>query len=269
MKLKEGLNPGISNKFYHGDLDWFSSSSYKMLLTNPAEFHRKHILKQVEPERKESDSLVEGSLSHTLVYESHLIAAEYAVFEGLRKAGAAYEEFVANVGSGKQIVSRAQMERCKAYQRAHNANPVAVSLTKDALHEHTVCVQFHGIPTKVRADAIQVEAGVLSDLKTSAFSVSEVADAKATIKKWDYDISAALYSAVFEQFYGKPFEWFWVLVSKSDLETQVYKMSQDTRDKAMKKVMKAISIYNECMRTGVWPETPPPKPKPTYDVKEI
>jgi hypothetical protein len=267
LKLQMGLNK-CSNIEYHSDKTFLSSSSFKTLLENPAKFHRENILLQ-KSEEKRGDHFAEGSLMHTLILEPHLVAQEYAIFEGLRKAGAAYEEFAASVPLGKQIVSRAQMERGKALQRAFNANPIAVELLKGAEFEYTVCAEYMGIPVKVRADAVQLEKRTLSDCKSTAFGADE-AGAKQAVQKWNYGLSAALYAEVFALHYpGDPFSFFWQFISKSELECQVYRMSEQTREKGLRQLAKAAEIYHTCVRTGVWPETPPPKPKPTYDVKEI
>lgn len=269
FKLQMGLNK-CTNEMYHSDKSFLSSSSFKLLLESPAQFNREHNLGE-KREEKRRDHFVEGSLMHTLILEPHMVAKEFVVFEGLRKAGAAYEEFCAKVEPSKQIVSRAQMERCKALQRAFNANPVAVELLKGAEFEFTVCAEFMGIPVKVRADAVQLELRVMSDCKSTAFG-SDYDGAKQAVAKWDYGLSAALYTEVFGLHYpgDRPFDFLWQFISKSELECQVYKMSEATRTKGLARLAKAAAIYKECTRTGVWPESASAeKPKPTYDVKEI
>lgn len=267
FKLQMGLNK-CTNTEYHSDKSFLSSSSFKTLLENPAQFYRDNIL-QEKKEEKRGDHFIDGSLMHTLILEEHMVAREYQVFEGLRKQGAAWDEFLANLPPGKTAVSRAQMERAKALKRAFDANPIAKSLLVGAEFEYTVCAEYLGIPVKVRADAAQLQARVLSDCKSTAFGADE-AGAKQALLKWGYGLSAALYTDVFQlHFQGDPFDMYWQFISKSELECQVYKMSESTRQKGQQQLAKAAKIYHDCMASGVWPETPPAKPKPTYDVKEI
>jgi hypothetical protein len=267
FKLEMGLNK-CSNAAYHSDKSFLSSSSFKTLLESPAKFHREHILGEKKEESR-GDHFIEGSLMHTLILEPHLVTKEYAVYEGLRKQGTLWDEFLKNLEPGKAAVSRAQMERAKALQRAYNANPIARQLLEGAEFEYTMCTTYMGIPVKVRADAIQLQARAISDCKSTAFGADE-AGAKQAVSRWNYGLSAAMYADVAQILYpGEPFDFYWSFISKSELECQVYKMSEATREKGRAQLAKAAEVYHTCMATGLWPEGQLQKAKPTYDVKEI
>lgn len=249
QKLVPGVN-SISNRDYHADLAWLSSSSFKKIVEGPAKFYQENILgiKELEAEK---GYLVEGSLTHSLILEPHLVATEYARFDGLRKQGADWEQFKA-ANSGTQIVSKPQWERAQAFHRAYKANKVAVKLIEQGgLSEHTVAHVLDGVQCKVRADRINLKQGFILDVKTSSFSV-DYDGAKQTVLHWSYEMSAAFYCAVFEAYYRRPFDWYWCFISKTDLDCQVYKMSYETRRKGQAMFKAGMDLYKQCKATGIW-----------------
>lgn len=249
-KLVPGVNH-ISNRDYHADLDWLSSSSFKKIVEDPAKFYQENVLGLKEPEEEEKGYLVEGSLTHSLILEPHLVATEYAKFPGMRKAGAEWEQFKA-ANAGTQIVSNPQWQRALAYHRAYKQNKLAVQLIEQGgLSEHTVAHLYKDVKCKVRADRINLEKGFILDIKTSGFSV-DPDGARQTIAHWSYEMSAAFYCAVFEAYYGKPFTWYWCFISKSDLDCQVYRMSYATRRKGQEMYKAGMDLYKQCVATGQW-----------------
>lgn len=247
FKLNLGIND-CTNSQYHQDCEYLSSSDYKLLLKDPSEFYKKKYMATEAQEEK--DFFSEGSYVHSRLLEGHVTDSEFAIFEGLRKQGAVWEAFKAS-NSGKTILSKPQLERCNRMIRGYKARPEAVELLKGTLSEHTVCVDFSGVPTKVRADAINIEAGYIVDVKTTAFE-ADIDNFKTTCQQWDYPLSAALYTTIMEQFYGKPFVFYWLVLSKKDGTCELFKMSQATRDIGDRKIAKAQKIYKQCLSTGIW-----------------
>lgn len=251
MNLKLGLNPGISNELYHKDINFYSSSDYKTLLKSPYEFYENKILK-IAREEKEKDHFAVGSLTHSLILEPHLVSQEYAIYPGLVRRGKEYEEFKA-AHPGKTIVTASQNSKALAHQRAYKNTPFAINLLEGTKSEYTIVQDYNDIPTKVRCDAIHVDKGYIVDIKTSSFPIDPFSF-KETVKRWDYELSAALYCEIAAQYYGKPFEFFWHVIASSDSENQVYKMSQRTREAGLARVYKAAAIYRQCLASGNWPK---------------
>lgn len=248
-KLKLGLNE-VSNAEYHGDLDWYSSSSYKMLLDDPATFYKKHILKETE-KQEEKEHFQDGSFLHSNILEPHLVDQEYAFFPGLRKAGNVFEAFKAQ-NPGKVIISKPQKERGLWLYNGYKKCKEAVRLIEEGgASEVSVCQIYKDLPTKVRADRINVEKGHLIDVKTSAFDIDKDS-VRLTIDKWSYLLSASLYLEIFEQFYGRKLTYYWIFVGKKDADCKVYRLSEQTREEGLIQVNKAIAIYKNCVKTGDW-----------------
>lgn len=264
MSLKLGINH-VGNAEYHADNEYLSSSNYKLLLEDPEKFHKEKILGIKEPQ-KESSSFTEGSLTHSVILEPHLVSKEYAFFPGLRKSGPEFATF-AEQNKHKTIISAPQRIRVDNYKKAYLKNPAAVELVKGGFAEQTLCVELNGIKTKTRCDYINVDAGYILDVKTSAYPV-DVDSFRNTIKMWSYDLSAALYTKVASEFYNKDFKFYFICISKTDLVCEVFKASDATLEKGMQKILQATKIYKQCMSTGIW-KSEVSKHEPSQEILEV
>jgi hypothetical protein len=245
--LKIGINH-CSNTEYHADKEFLSSSNLKMLLKDRERFYREKILG--ERTALTGDHLDEGSLTHALILEPEVVSKEFAFYGGLRKSGEAYQLFKA-ANAGKLVISRPQQLRAESYFAAYKKNKAALALTKIGAPEHTICQNLSDVPVKVRCDWINVEEGYIADVKTTAFP-ADIDSFRNTINQWGYDLSAALYSTVAEQYYGKPFDFYFIVIDKKNLVCEVYKASQATLNKGKQQVVEALKIYKECKKTGNW-----------------
>lgn len=146
------------------------------------------------------------------------------------------------------------MQSARYMEKGFLQNEDAVKLVHapGSLYEHTVVTNdFLGVPTKCRADQINVAEGYITDLKSTAGALDSDS-IRATIDKWGYGLSAALYSAVMEQHYGKKFDFYWVFCGKAGGDCAVYKMSEKTRGLGLDECRKAAKIYKHCKETGIW-----------------
>jgi len=248
MKLQLGINH-CSNKQYHSDKTWLSSSSLKTILESPKKFYEEQILGQRKDDA-ENPAFTEGSYTHSLILEPEQVEKEYAIYPGLRKQGAEYEQFKAD-NQGKTIISAPQNGRCMAYLRAFNSNPAAKDLIKKGHPEFSICQVLDGVQCKMRADWISPEDGYIMDVKTSGFAVTHE-EFKLTIEQFKYGLSAAFYCQIAEQYYGRPFHFYFAAISKKELDCQVYRISDITRRKGNAEVKRALDLYKECLKSGIW-----------------
>lgn len=261
FKLQPGLNI-VSNHFYHSDKAWLSSSQLKTLLKSPAKFKSELDSPKAQ---EENASFQEGSLTHTLILEPQLVQKEYAFFKGLRKAGAEWEAFKKQYeGSGLTLMSQAQYERCLAYKRAFDANPQAVGLIKQGVPELSLCVELMDVPIKVRFDWIDIDAGVIMDVKTTRHAV-DIDSFKMTCDEYRYDLSGALYSMGAEEYYKRDFKFYFCAISKQELECIPYLLGAESRMRGKLDIIKALNIYKKCKATNIWPETLEKKAKASAD----
>jgi len=238
-----------------------------MLLKDPQQFYRERILGQYEPQA-ERDVFSEGSFVHSLVLEPDKVA-QYAMYPGLRKAGKDWEVFKA-ANAGKTILSAPQVNRCEALAQAALSMPVALNMLKAGEAEHTMLSEILGVKVKARADWINIEAGYILDVKTTAMPSSREVF-QQTVSDFDYALSAALYCQIAFNNYGKLFEFYFLVLSKDDKQCHIYKASTDLLSYGAARVTKAIVLYKQCLVSGVW-QLQQPKPDFStiaYQIEEI
>jgi hypothetical protein len=239
MELVDGLNK-CSNAEYHADRKYLSSSVLKTILKSLDTYREKYIEKKPEEPRNRS-ALEEGSLAHSLVLEPELVDKEYIFWNGWRKAGKEWDDFKAGLAPdqlNKTIISAPQKHRVEKLVKTMNALAPAKQLFTGGESEATLCGTLHDVPIKVRFDYINVDKSYIVDLKTTGYS-GELDSFKQTIKDLNYDLSAGLYTAMVEQFYGKKFDFYFVVLSKRDEDCQIYKISDETMGRGKRLVLDA------------------------------
>lgn len=247
FKLKPGIND-CTNEEYHGDKNYLSSSNLKLLLKDTEKFKTEFI--EGVKERKQVNAFDEGSYAHALILEPHVIEDEFAFYSGFRKSGKAWEEFK-RMHDGKIILSKPQKHRVEKWVESYNERSEAISLVSGGVAEQSIVGTLNDVPIKVRADYVNVEKGYIADVKTTAYS-PDVDSFKQVIDMFSYDLSAALYCQMFEQYYNKPFDFYFIVLGKKDHICEVYKMSDTTMNKGKLEVSKALKIYKECKEKNDW-----------------
>ncbi len=239
---------GSSNADYHANKTHLSSSPLKTILKSPEQFYLEYILGQKE--NIEKDAFTEGSLVHALILEPEKIQTDYAIFSGLRKQGKLWEAFKAE-NSHKQCMSASQMLRAEKLVKSYEALPAALQLMRGTQPEHNMVSELLDIPVKARADAINIEQGYIVDIKTTSMP-SDIEFFKNTVIEYSYQLSAALYRDIAQQVYGKEFEFYWLVLSKADQECHLYKASPTKLAEGMALYTRALLIYKQCLKTGIW-----------------
>lgn len=238
---------GTTNEQYHANKTHLSSSSFKTILKSPQKFYNEHILGQRES--YSSDALIDGTYVHSCLLEPETLS-KYVVFNGLRRAGTAWESFK-EANNDKIILTAQQYTRCQALLAGYAKNPLAIELLKGGNSEFSLAGEVFGIPVKCRADYVNISTGTIVDVKTSS-KYTDIDEFRSTIEEYRYDLSASLYLEIFEAHYGKPFQFIFLVLSKADNVCTLYKLSQDTRDIGKKLLSEAASIYKRCIKTGIW-----------------
>lgn len=258
---------GSTNEAYHSNRTHLSSSTLKMLLDDPAKFYNEWVCGIYET-RPENTNFTEGTYTHSLILEPQTVAKEYAIFDGLKKLGKQWEYFKQD-NPDKKLLSAAQHLRCQGYLRAYNARPEAVALITGGESEKTLMSEVYGVPVKIRADSINVDKGIIVDIKTTSYP-SGIDFFRSTIEQYKYQLSAALYTDVATKVYGRDFDFYFVVISKSDSRCEVYKCSSATLTLGRALYTEACILYNRCKASGNW-EKPSKQDFSTmlYQVEEV
>lgn len=254
-KLINGVNPPLSNAEYHADKNYLSSSNLKLLYQDPAKF--KHEYLDGNGKKLEGDFLTEGSAAHTLLFEPEKFDEEYAVFDGFRRDGLKWEEFKAK-NPDKTLLTTPMLHRVKRYHESILRRPEALALVKDGMPEHTMTAKLQGVNIKARCDYIIPEKGIIVDLKTTS-KPAGLELFKVSVDQYSYQLSAALYMQVAFEIYKRNFDFYFVVVSKPDLVTDVYKLSKESAAVGHHMVNKALQSYRRCMETGIWTQSTKPR----------
>jgi exodeoxyribonuclease VIII len=247
-KIEKGINPYMTNGDYHADKTWLTSSKLKLLYQDPAKFKAEVLDGNSTP--LTGDFLSEGSACHTLILEPEKFDEEYVIFDGFRRQGKVWEEFEAS-NTDRTILTTPQHARVKRYVDSIRRRPEALSLFTGGIPEQTMAAELQGVKVKARCDYINPELGIIVDLKTSS-KPAGVDMFKITIDQYYYQLSAALYMQVAYEVYKKPFDFYFVVVSKADLQTDVYKLSRETAAAGHHMVNKALQRYRQCSASNLW-----------------
>lgn len=254
-KLIDGLND-CTNAEYHADTEYASSSVLKVAYKDIAEYKRQYIDGD-KPTFGNESALSEGSLTHAEILEPHNVPNDFVFYPGLRKAGSDFQAFkdaLDPASAKKIIISKPQKLRVQSYVAAYKRRPEAVELINNGFAEQTICGTLHGMKIKTRFDYINVEKGEIYDVKTTADS-AELEAFKETVKKYSYQLSAALYLEMAEQYYGKPFVFKFIVISKQEpQECHVYRLSEKSRSEGAQMVKTAITKILNARKNNVWVE---------------
>lgn len=256
----------LTNAEYHKNRTHLTSSNLKLLLEDPYEFNQRWNL-GIYPDEERKSYFQDGSYTHSLLLEPEKIAQEYAIFEGMRKAGKAYTDFVA-ANPGKEILSMPQKLRAESYAAAVQRLPAALELLKDCTYEQPLLGTVAGINVKCKPDAYSAVKGYIVDVKTTS-DPSGIDIFKETVKRYKYDMSAALYAAIAAQVHNKYFDYYWVVISKADLTCEVYKASKETLAEGTSILYTALSRYKSCSASGLWNSDKAEQVINGYEILEI
>ncbi|GAC1501553.1 MAG: hypothetical protein NVS1B10_05820 [Candidatus Saccharimonadales bacterium] len=263
--MKTNILTGSSNEDYHANRSHVSSSGLKLLLKSPEQFYSEYVMGT--PSSLKGAFLDEGSFVHSLILEKHKVATEYAVFDGLRKQGKAWDAFLA-ANSDKTVMSAPQVLRCERLFKSYERTKLAVELVSGGFPEHSMLADLMGIGCKARADYINVERGYIVDVKTTAMP-SGREFFKQTIEQYQYDLSAALYCSLAHENYSRLFDFYFLVLSKADGGCAVYRASTELLSAGSAKVTQALVLLKKCRESGNWTANQPNSFSTQHEIEEI
>lgn len=255
--MKSGIYENLSNGDYHSDKTHASSTTLKTALKDPLLYYKQYILGEEVPVKFQS-AFDLGNYVHALLLEPHLIPQEFAFWEGSRKSGKDYELFKLK-NDGKIILNKGQQDTadmmfnnfCKTKILLPGGNTaLARDLFDGGNKELSVFRKHDGLDIKTRYDYIDVDRGVIIDVKTTSSSVLTKADARSVIENLSYDLSAALYLDVAEKQFNKKFVFQWCFMQKLNAYTKFYQASKETLEKGRKEYKEAIRQIKKWKKDG-------------------
>jgi hypothetical protein len=252
FELVDGLNE-CSNSEYHSDRKYLSSSVLKTVLESLQKYHNDYILGlKAEHSQSTQSNFDVGTLIHSMILEPETVNSSFNLFKGMRKAGKEYEDFLKTLKDPSlPCISINQHKTASDMFDAFKRHSVAKALIRNGYAEQTICGTLHGVPIKTRFDWINVEEGYIADVKSTGYG-SDLESFKQTCDSFKYPLSGALYTAMAEAYYGKPFKFYYIVLSKKDKTCDVYVTSQRTMAAGKAKVAEACAKYLKAKATNNW-----------------
>ena len=243
--LKKGKNLNVSNEDYHGDREYTSSSALKLIRKDEIEFLKKYVLGQKDEEINPNFEF--GTYMHTAVLEPHLLESETAIYDMSRRGGKKWEDFCAE-NKGKTIITRPESLLFNKIMANYKNHKIAQDLFSGGEAEVTYAGELMGFKSKVRADYIKDNA--LIDLKTTSAPLT-YANIQSVINSYDYDMSAAFYIDIINQFREVKIDnMFFVFASKKTYDILVVRLSPEYLECGRRKYREAIEKYFKLQKEG-------------------
>lgn len=221
----------------------------------------------VDPDRvkqEPTDAMIQGSLTHAMVFEPDDVAKRYAVApecdRRTKEGKAIYAEFVLQ-SNGQQIVSRKIWDNSKCMFEAVMKNPdVRPYLEMEGENEMTVLWTdpITGIACRGKPDRILYEREMVLDLKTTV-NGSARAFANAIINRRyhvqsPFYLDGLAYSGDPRTLGASSWPFTWLVVeSKYPHATALYSASDDWIAFGREQYRKDLQKYQHCMETNHWP----------------
>lgn len=263
--LEYGLSENISNKVYHADDHFTSSTAVKLLYYDIGKYEREYIHKEKE-DKPDNPAFTIGSYVHSLLLEPENVQAEYAFFPGWDGREKGYQEFKLQ-NAGKTVITQAQQLQVDNMMKGFKRNPLAEKMLAGGKNELTLCVDLFGVPVKVRFDHINVEEGYINDVKTSGYDVDHETFKMQGIGNLKYEVSAGLYTLAAEQYFQRPFEFYFTCLSKRSFNTEIFKTGIATMSNGKIRSKVGLERLKHYRKHGDWADLGSKKTKTVSDYK--
>ena len=239
----------IANSDYHAHKA-ISSSNCKDLLKSPWYYwHNK------KNQSKPTAAMELGSMIHHLILEPNTFDDYYMVAEipkRTTKAGKAEYQELLEQANGRKLV--ALDDFLKAQEMRHNLekNPVVRALLSGGSAEQATfwLDEDTGVECKAKADFLNLERGVIVDLKTTSSLASELCF-KRTVEQYKYHLSAAFYQQGFKLAIGEKFDLFFIAVETFEpFNFATYKLSSELMRQGESLYRESLRVYREAANKG-------------------
>jgi len=246
--MEPGIYPTMSNAEYHAITDHVSNSYLSRLSICPA---------AAKVPQEETPAMALGKAFHSYVLDGEdAFYGAFAVAEDIdrrTKAGrAAFEAFSAK-NKGKEIITRADLDKIVGMDAAIKAHPVARNLLAGGMNEVSIfwVDPFSGLPCKARPD--HIFDAVLVDLKKTRDASEH--GFRNSILRYGYHRQAAFYCDGMTKLTGKRHDTF-AFIAVEDVPPYrigVYTLSEGFMDYGRNDYQFLMARESRCRASNEWP----------------
>lgn len=250
--MNPGIYPDISNDDYHAMEGVVSRSGLWELWTKtPAHFKNGE-------EESEKRHFALGSAAHCAILEPDQVEARYLRGPDDRRGNKWKDAELYAQSQGQACLTSKEFDTAMFVRDSAAKNRHVQILLKGGVFEQTGVYRdpVTGMLCRVRPDIWNPAARVMADIKTAADASAE-AFAKS-IHNFGYHVQDHMYSDGWEHAGGGEVEGFvFIVVEKAKpYMTVTYELVPQARAEGEAIYRGALSIYKNCMETGVWPGYP-------------
>ena len=254
------LRTDISNSAYHGSGDLSRSKAWSLITSCPAKVY--HEMKN--PPDGDAKHFVIGGCTHTATLEPFKLEEEYAVkpkeIDGrgpLTKDYKAAFSLMQDHAPEKRWLTPSDYKNCMEMAASAREHPLLQTYLDDpaTIIEGTGYFTHRGAECKVRPDLFNPGAGVVIDLKTT--QEGDLHGFSKSVRRYGYSFQSCWYLTGLQKMGYNPKEFIFLCVEKSaPFLTSAYAIPASEIERQKPNMSKACNIWNECMKTGVWPGYP-------------
>jgi hypothetical protein len=251
------INFDMSDEAYRATAG-ISQSMLKPLFKSPA-----HYKQQFEEEKKTTDAMVLGTITHLATFQPKLFGEQVIIapkFDRRKPADKEAEQRFLEENVGKYCVDQKDYDLALAISDSVKNTERHAELTSSGHAE--VCVFSHELPyediyLKGKIDWINFDKKIILDLKTTSQSLDNEYVVKNIIKDLLYDVQQAMYEMLLDHNGLANFEFIFEFVeSKAPHGVRFIKISPTGIKKAKDKLDVAIALLQHCTTHNMWTAYP-------------
>jgi len=221
-------------------------------------FHRSpyHFFNQSEVETTENMKI--GTAIHTACLEPSLFDSSIGFLpdvDGRTTEGKAIKKAFEEKYAGKTILKAASKEIVERAVKAIVTSKEweAIKETKTMRYEQVLMCDLFGTACKARLDLIDVESGIIRDIKSC--DDASIERFKYTVKDRLYWLQAGFYTLMAETVFNKRFDFEFIAVETSDPSTAQFHAVDEQELLKWKRIVETLLIkYKSCVDADIWPK---------------
>ncbi len=230
-------------------IDAVNYSSLKLLARSP-----KHYRHYMANGGKETRPMFKGTAAHLAILEPERFATEYAIFDGKRRTGKAWEAFEAEAEErGKKILKASELAEAFAMRDAVRADALASSYLIGGQHEVAMVWTDAetGLLCKGRLDFLR--GGVVAvDLKTTRDAIPHWF--ARDVARLQYHVQAAMYLDAVESLSGETGRFVVIAIeSTPPYDVVTYDLPEPVISAGRDEYRRLLRLLVECRRENRWP----------------
>ena len=228
---EELLSRMYDDKFYYGYLGGaaLSSSSAKKLLDSPKKY-----TKSLTEDNSNVAALRDGRLFHVMALEPQKLQDSYLFIDSSTRTTNKFKDLAAE-NPHKEVILTREYNALSQLMTCLNKNLEASELLRGGSPEVPMIGELFGYPFRGKADYLKNNHVI--DLKTTSKLDNWVWTAKNV---WHYDMQCYIYSKLFNVQ-----NFTFVVIEKGSGEIGIFDCSEETMEKAGRKLKKVCNTYEE------------------------